>query len=93
MTNDSSSVFLSKAGPQHWLPIAKKTCLERTDGARDDVATEDPWEILPRAGGIPESRPLEMARGMGAAAVFPPGTVIAEAAQELLRTLSSRLGH
>jgi methylmalonyl-CoA mutase len=30
---------------------------------------------------------------MGAAAVFPPGTVIAEAAQELLRTLSSRLGH
>jgi methylmalonyl-CoA mutase len=30
---------------------------------------------------------------MGAAAVFPPGTVIAEAAQELLRTLSQRLGH
>jgi methylmalonyl-CoA mutase len=30
---------------------------------------------------------------MGAAAVFPPGTVIAEAAQELLGTLSQRLGH
>jgi methylmalonyl-CoA mutase len=30
---------------------------------------------------------------MGAAAVFLPGTVIAEAAQELLRNLSSRLGH
>jgi len=25
--------------------------------------------------------------------VFPPGTVIAEAAQELLRELSGRLGH
>jgi methylmalonyl-CoA mutase len=25
--------------------------------------------------------------------VFPPGTVIAEAAQELLRTLADRLGH
>jgi methylmalonyl-CoA mutase len=30
---------------------------------------------------------------MGAAAVFLPGTVIAEAAQDLLRTLSERLGH
>jgi methylmalonyl-CoA mutase len=30
---------------------------------------------------------------MGAAAVFLPGTVVAEAAQELLRELSSRLGH
>jgi methylmalonyl-CoA mutase len=30
---------------------------------------------------------------MGAAAVFPPGTVIADAAQDLLRTLSQRLGH
>jgi methylmalonyl-CoA mutase len=30
---------------------------------------------------------------MGAAAVFPPGTVIADAAQDLLRTLAQRLGH
>ena len=30
---------------------------------------------------------------MGAAEVFLPGTVVAEAAQGLLRTLSSRLGH
>jgi len=29
----------------------------------------------------------------GAQAIFPPGTVIAEAAEELLRTLSDRLGH
>jgi methylmalonyl-CoA mutase len=30
---------------------------------------------------------------MGAAEVFLPGTVVAEAAQRLLRTLSSNLGH
>jgi methylmalonyl-CoA mutase len=34
--------------------------------------------------------PLQRA---GAAAIFPPGTVIAEAATELLKTLSRRLGH
>ena len=30
---------------------------------------------------------------MGAAAVFPPGTVIAEAALDLLEKLSAQLGH
>jgi methylmalonyl-CoA mutase len=30
---------------------------------------------------------------VGAAAVFPPGTVIAESALELLDKLSARLGH
>ena len=29
----------------------------------------------------------------GAEAIFPPGTVIAEAAEKLLRTLHKRLGH
>jgi methylmalonyl-CoA mutase len=29
----------------------------------------------------------------GAEAIFPPGTVIAEAAEELLRKLNRRLGH
>jgi methylmalonyl-CoA mutase len=29
---------------------------------------------------------------MGAAAVFPPGTVTADAAQDLFRSLSARLG-
>jgi methylmalonyl-CoA mutase len=30
---------------------------------------------------------------MGAAAVFPPGTVIAESALDLLEKLSAQLGH
>jgi methylmalonyl-CoA mutase len=29
----------------------------------------------------------------GAAAIFPPGTVIAEAAADLIKTLGKRLGH
>jgi len=29
----------------------------------------------------------------GAEAIFPPGTVIADAAEKLLRTLNKRLGH
>jgi hypothetical protein len=40
---------------------------------------------------------LRLARGineeMGAAAVFPPGTVIADAAHDLLGTLAQRLEH
>ena len=29
----------------------------------------------------------------GAEAIFPPGTVIADAAEKLIRTLNKRLGH
>jgi methylmalonyl-CoA mutase len=32
-------------------------------------------------------------RKAGAEAIFPPGTVIAEAAEELVRKLNRRLGH
>jgi len=47
--------------------------------------------VLALQGDVPEHlRALEAA---GAAAIFPPGTVIANAAEELLRKLNSRLGH
>ncbi len=32
-------------------------------------------------------------RKAGAEAIFPPGTVIAEAAEELVQSLNRRLGH
>ena len=35
----------------------------------------------------------EALKAAGAEAIFPPGTVIADAAAELLATLSHRLGH
>jgi methylmalonyl-CoA mutase len=44
-------------------------------------------------GGVIPPDDVPTLQEMGAAAVFPPGTVIADAAQDLLRTLSSRLGH
>ena len=35
----------------------------------------------------------EALKAAGAEAIFPPGTVIAEAAEQLLKKLSARLGH
>jgi methylmalonyl-CoA mutase len=34
-----------------------------------------------------------MTGALGAEAIFPPGTVIADAAETLLKTLNRRLGH
>ena len=44
-------------------------------------------------GGVIPPDDVPTLREMGAAAVFPPGTVIGDAAQDLLRALSERLGH
>jgi methylmalonyl-CoA mutase len=44
-------------------------------------------------GGVIPPDDVPTLQEMGAAAVFLPGTVIAEAAQDLLRTLAERLGH
>jgi methylmalonyl-CoA mutase len=50
-------------------------------------------DVLIVVGGVIPPDDVPTLREMGAAAVFLPGTVISEAAQELLRTLSERLGH
>ncbi|GAA3154392.1 methylmalonyl-CoA mutase [Blastococcus jejuensis] len=55
-----------------------------------DLGADD---VLIVVGGVIPPDDVPTLKEMGAAAVFPPGTVIAEAAQELLRTLSERLGH
>src|SRR5688572_7584021 len=55
-----------------------------------DLGADD---VLIVVGGVIPPDDVPTLKEMGAAAVFPPGTVIAEAAQELLRTLSQRLGH
>ena len=44
-------------------------------------------------GGVIPPDDVPTLKEMGAAEVFLPGTVVAEAAQGLLRTLSERLGH
>ncbi|MQA33320.1 methylmalonyl-CoA mutase [Modestobacter roseus] len=60
---------------------------------RDALAELGADDVLVVVGGVIPPDDVPTLREMGAAAVFPPGTVIAEAAQELLRTLSDRLGH
>jgi len=49
--------------------------------------------ILIVVGGVIPSGDFAELEAAGATAIFPPGTVIAEAAQGLLATLSERLGH
>jgi methylmalonyl-CoA mutase len=60
---------------------------------RDALAELGADDVLVVVGGVIPPADVPTLKEMGAAAVFPPGTVIAEAAQDLLRTLSERLGH
>jgi methylmalonyl-CoA mutase len=50
-------------------------------------------DIMIVVGGVVPPQDYEAVRKAGAAAIFPPGTVIAEAAEELVRKLNHRLGH
>ncbi|MGY1841872.1 MULTISPECIES: methylmalonyl-CoA mutase [unclassified Modestobacter] len=60
---------------------------------RDALAELGADDVLIVVGGVIPPDDVPTLQEMGAAAVFPPGTVIAEAAQQLLRTLAQRLGH
>ena len=50
-------------------------------------------DIMIVVGGVIPPQDFAAVKAAGAEAIFPPGTVIAEAAEELLKKLSSRLGH
>jgi methylmalonyl-CoA mutase len=50
-------------------------------------------DIMIVAGGVIPPQDWDALRKSGAEAIFPPGTVIADAAQELLHSLNRRLGH
>jgi methylmalonyl-CoA mutase len=60
---------------------------------RDALAALGADDVLVVVGGVIPPDDVPTLLDMGAAAVFPPGTVIADAAQDLLRTLAQRLGH
>jgi methylmalonyl-CoA mutase len=60
---------------------------------RDALAALGADDVLVVVGGVIPPDDVPRLKEMGAADVFLPGTVIADAAQSLLRTLSSRLGH
>ena len=44
-------------------------------------------------GGVVPPQDYQAVKDAGAEAIFPPGTVIAEAAEELIGKLNARLGH
>ena len=50
-------------------------------------------DIMIVVGGVVPPQDYDALRSAGAAAIFPPGTVIADAAEDLLRELNRRLGH
>ena len=60
---------------------------------RDALAELGRPDIMIVAGGVIPPQDYEAVREAGAAAIFPPGTVIAEAAVDLLRRFIKALGH
>ncbi|WFF05821.1 methylmalonyl-CoA mutase [Micromonospora sp. WMMD1076] len=60
---------------------------------RDELAALDRDDIMIIVGGVIPPQDFDALRAAGATAIFPPGTVIAEAALDLLAELSRRLGH
>ncbi|MFC7326348.1 methylmalonyl-CoA mutase [Marinactinospora rubrisoli] len=60
---------------------------------RDELAALGREDIMIVVGGVIPPADHEALRAAGAAAIFPPGTVIADAALGLLDRLTERLGH
>jgi methylmalonyl-CoA mutase len=60
---------------------------------REALSKEGRSDIMIIVGGVIPPDDVPTLKQMGASAVYPPGTVIADAAQDLLATLGARLGH
>ncbi|SDH59318.1 methylmalonyl-CoA mutase [Actinokineospora alba] len=60
---------------------------------REELAALGRDDIMIVVGGVIPPQDFDELRAAGAAAIFPPGTVIADAAAELLRKLAEQHGH
>ncbi|WP_326557977.1 methylmalonyl-CoA mutase [Micromonospora sp. NBC_01796] len=60
---------------------------------RDELAALGRSDIMIIVGGVIPEQDFDTLRAAGATAIFPPGTVIPDAALDLLTELSKRLGH
>jgi methylmalonyl-CoA mutase len=58
-----------------------------------ELAKQGRPDIMIVIGGVVPPQDHEALKQAGAEAIFPPGTVIAEAAEALLKSLNRRLGH
>jgi len=60
---------------------------------RDALAAEGKDDMMVIVGGVIPPQDFDALRDAGAKAIFPPGTVIPDAADELITTLTAHLGH
>ncbi len=67
--------------------------LALTPALRDALAARGRADIMIVVGGVIPPEDMETLRGLGAEAIYPPGTVIAQAAIDLLEMLNRRLGY
>jgi methylmalonyl-CoA mutase len=58
-----------------------------------ELESQGRGDIMIVVGGVVPPQDYDALRQAGAEAIFPPGTVIAEAAEELVKSLNRRLGH
>ncbi|MCW2819420.1 MAG: mutB 1, partial [Marmoricola sp.] len=72
------------------LAAGHLTLVPELQAALAELGAEDVMVVV---GGVIPPDDVPTLKEMGAAAVFPPGTVIAEAALDLLRQLAAQLGH
>ena len=60
---------------------------------KSELEAQGRGDIMIVVGGVVPPQDYEALRSAGAEAIFPPGTVITEAAEMLLKRLNERLGH
>jgi methylmalonyl-CoA mutase len=60
---------------------------------KKELATQGRDDIVIVVGGVVPPQDYDALHKAGAEAIFPPGTVIAEAAEKLLKSLNKRFGH
>jgi len=82
--NDVHILGISSLAAAH-LTLVPELKTELAKQGRDD--------IMIVVGGVVPPQDYDALMKAGAEAIFPPGTVIAEAAEKLLKTLNKRLGH
>jgi methylmalonyl-CoA mutase len=82
--NDVHVLGVSSLAAAH-LTLVPELKAELTKQGRGD--------IMIVVGGVVPPQDYEALKKAGAEAIFPPGTVIAEAAEDLLKSLNKRLGH
>ena len=60
---------------------------------RDALKAEGGEDVMIVVGGVIPPRGLRALKEAGASLIFPPGTVVANAAKELMHMLNERLGY